>query len=385
MHTQIRNPRGLALNILELSTTFRPGGIQRHVLDLTEWLRGRGHSVWLGGTPGPWCGPEAEPQFLTLPLVDVSWEGGNILRRGWALARSVAVLRRFVRHNRIALVHSHESAPALVARLALAGLGVRQVVTYHGSAPDRVGQFVRTCGHADLMITPSHASAADLRTAGVADDRLKVIGLGLRPPPADDSAATRTLRESLLGDGTHLVVTIARITRQKGIEVLIDVVAALKKSHPHIRFALVGPGPDEAAMKAMAAEKGVAGHLTFVGRTERPHAYLRAADLFLLTSRWESLPFTIPEAFQVGTPVVATACSGVVELVDDSVGAVVPIGDVTAISGAVARICDDRGQRAAMAAAALERSGEDRFDPDHIHARIEAAYRRLISADRPAG
>ena len=47
-----------------------------------------------------------------------------------------------------------------------------------------------------------------------------------------------------------------------------------------------------------AREAGVQDHLHFVGRSDEPHAWLKAGDLFLLTSRWEALPFTIAEAFR---------------------------------------------------------------------------------------
>jgi glycosyltransferase involved in cell wall biosynthesis len=68
----------------------------------------------------------------------------------------------------------------------------------------------------------------------------------------------------------------------------------------------------------------------------------------------------------------------VAELIDDSVGRVIPIGDVAAIAAAVLDIASDASKREAMGRAALARSGEDRFKPDHIHRQIEAAYRDLI-------
>ncbi len=89
------------------------------------------------------------------------------------------------------------------------------------------------------------------------------------------------------------------------------------------------------------------------------------------------MPFTIVEAFQAGLPAVATACSGVVELIDDRVGAVVPIGDVDGIAREVTRILSDDGLRSRMAAAALERSRLDRFDPDWVHRQFEDTYYRL--------
>ena len=145
---------------------------------------------------------------------------------------------------------------------------------------------------------------------------------------------------------------------------------------------VAGDGPDEARLHRLAEVRGVSSHLTFVGRTERPHLHLRASDLFLLTSRWEALPFTIAEAFQTGIPSVAAACSGVVELIDDSVGTVVPIGDIDSICAAVAEVLSDEPARQAMAAAALKRSREDRFDRNWINSEFERIYRDLTARRR---
>ena len=370
------------LSILQIGTQFNLGGIPRHMIGLTRALRDQGHEITLAGNSGTWCGPDSDPTFLELPIRYVASEGGALHKRIVHLAVSVHRLRRWLKRHPVDLIHAHESAPALVAMLARIGRRVPVAVTYHGAEPERVLTFSRTARKCDLVITPSHRSAEDLATTGgVPRERLQVIGLGLDPAPEDSPEEIAALRAKLLGDGERLIVTVARLAHQKGIEILIDCVARLKGTHPGYRFILVGTGPLGGQYKALAKEKGVLSHLNFVGRTERVHLYLRAADLFLLTSRWEALPFTIAEAFQAGTPAVATACSGVVELIDDAVGAVVPVGDIPAICDAVARVLGDEERRAAMADAALARSREDRFDPDYIRKQFETAYRKLIASE----
>ncbi len=366
------------LHVLEMQTQFGVGGITRHVLGLRDWMRGQGHRITLGGTPAAWAGPETEADFLALPTKLVSGEGGAVPMRLLAVARSAWALRRWLKANPVDLIHAHESAPALVANLARIGLGVPLAVTYHGSEPARIASFGRIAAKADLVITPSHRSAADLETiGGVPKAKLRVLGLGVAPPPEDSAMEVAALRATLLGDGDRLIITVARLEHQKGIDVLIDAIARMIPAHPGWRFIVAGDGLDEAKLKALAAEKGVDRHLNFLGRVSRPHLFLRASDLFLLTSRWEALPFTIVEAFQAGLPAVATACSGVVELIDDAVGAVVPIGDVEAIARAVTRILSDEALRQGMAVAALQKSRLDRFDPDWVHRQFEDTYYRL--------
>ncbi|MBS0574484.1 MAG: glycosyltransferase family 4 protein [Proteobacteria bacterium] len=370
---------GKSLHVMELGTLLGVGGITRHMVALTGHLRARGHRVTFAGSPDAWVNGATEADFLDLPIFQVSSGGGGLPRRLWATARAAIRLRRWLRTHRVDLMHAHDSAPALVANLARKGLGVPLIVTYHGSEPERVAGFGRIARACDLVVTPSHRSAEDLASlGGVPPDRLKVLGLGVDPPPAVADDRISALRHRLLGDGERLIVTIARLTRQKGIDILIDCVARLKETRPGWRFALAGDGFEEAELKALAERRGVLGHLTFLGRTSEPHLLLRAADLFLLTSRWEALPFTIVEAFQAGCPAVATACSGVVELIDDRVGRVVSVGDVPAICAAVEEVLADEGRRRAMAAAALARAGEERFDPGWVHPQFERLYREVV-------
>ncbi len=371
------------LHVLELGTQLGVGGITRHILALRAWLQEHGHRVSLAGAPDVWVNSGNDPDYLELPINKVGGEGGAIPRRLFTALSAARKLRKWLRANPVDILHAHDSAPALVANLARRGLNIPLIVTYHGSEPERIAAFGRIARGCDLVITPSHKSAEDLARIGkVPAQKLKVVGLGVdRPPPVSAEQVAR-LRQDLLGDGDRVIMTIVRLAHQKGIDVLIDCVARLKQTHPGWRFVVAGDGPDEAKLHALAAARGVLPNLRFIGRTSEPHLHLRAADLFLLTSRWEALPFTIVEAFQAGTPAVATACSGVVELIDDTVGRVAPIGDIPAICTAVETVLADEPCRKAMSAAALARAQEDRFNPDWVHPQFEQLYQSLR---RPAG
>ena len=372
-------PDTTPLHVLELGTWLTTGGISRHIVVLRDWLRAHGQRVSIAGDPGEWINAANEADFLDLPLISVGWRGGALPRRALASLRAALVLRRWLKANRVDVMHAHDSTPAFVAWLARLGLNIPLVITYHGSEPERIAGFGRTARRADVIVTPSRMSARDLATiGGVPESRLRVIGLGVEPVAAPDPAAAAALRARLLGPtGDRVILTLARLVPQKGIDILIEVAARVKAAHPGWRFVVAGDGADDAALRARAQERGVADTVLFVGRTPEPHLYLTAADLFLLTSRWEALPFTIVEAYRMGRPAVATACSGVVELIDDETGRVAPIGDVPAIAAALEEVLVDEGLRQRLAAAALARSREDRFDPDWVHPKFLELYREL--------
>jgi glycosyltransferase involved in cell wall biosynthesis len=373
------------MRILELCTEFGGGGIARHVLDLTQSLREMGHEITCAGSAGILLDKNIDPRFFPLPMVSVSDAGGRLRSRIFNAFRCARLLRKGLYRQPVDLIHCHESAPALVARLATLRMRIPILLTYHGSEPGRVWQFGaigRRC--AQIVITPSRHCAEDLHhRGGVPRDRLCVIGLGIKPAPMADSGLVSQTRSELLGkDGKTLVVIVARATYQKGLDILVHVVARVLQSRNDVHFVVAGEGPLLDSIRSLAREQKVDAHMHFVGHTASPYTLLYAADLFLLTSRWEALPISIVEAMHAGLPVVAADVGGVRELVDSTTGAVVPMGDVDVFADHVLKIAADDDLRAQMSKAALKRSREDRFSPAFVHKEFERLYRTTLERVR---
>jgi len=373
------------MNILQICTNFLPGGIQRHVLDLTADLRARGHRVTLAGDAGDWD-DRADPDRIVLPLGRVAGTGGAALQRVTALVPVALALRREIRARGVEIIHSHETAPALAVRLATAGMGLPRLMTFHGSAPDReasVARIGRAC--ADLVISPSQTSLDSLIAKGLPRDKTRHLGLGIAPMPAVDPDAVAALRQELLGpEGRYLILSLSRLQPQKGIDVMVEVARRVVAQAPGAVFAVAGKGPLREQAEGWARAAGVADHIRFLGPVSTVPLHLAASDLFLLTSRWEALPISIVEAFRAGLPAIATDCGGVGELIDDQVGALLPVGDAAAIADAVLAMIADPALAARKAAAALARSHEARFDPATVHAAFEATYAEMIARAKVA-
>lgn len=371
------------LSILQIGTQFDLGGIPRHMIDLADLLRGKGHTVTLSGNSGTWCNDTTDPTFLELPIRYVAAEGGTIPARLGHLATSVFRLRSWLRSNPVDIIHTHESAPALVAMLAQPRRKIPIAISYHGAEPWRITTFSRIAKWCDVVFAPSEGSGRELtKVGGIPTEKLRAIHLGIVDPPEDDPRVVEDLRSELLGDGKRLVVMVGRLATQKGIDVLIDCVAQLKESHPEYRFALVGDGPLKGQYLDLAHNKGVLSHLNFVGRSEHVHRYFRAADLSLLTSRWEALGIVIVESFQVGTPAVVTACTGVDEVVDANSGLIAPIGDVDQICEAVVTMLSDEDALRRRSKAALAVAQEARFKPETMLQSYLDVYYSLLEKTR---
>lgn len=370
------------MRILQICTNFWPGGIQRHVLDLTHWLRERGHEVHLSGDHGKWSQQDIDPQYFHMPLNGVAGKGASMPARVATLARTAWTLRREIRARGIELIHAHETAPALVAYLATRGMDIPIAMTYHGSAPSREASVAKTAMRcADLTISPSKTSLDHLIGHGLSADKTRVIGLGIKPMPDVVPAEAEARRAELLDGKTGpLIFSLSRLDPQKGIDVMIDVAKSVTARHPEAVFVVAGGGPLDGKVQDWAEKAGVAEAFRFIGPIDTVPLHLVAADIFLLTSRWENLPISIVEAFRAGLPVVATDCGGVRELVDDSVGTLCAVEDVAGIAAALSALMSDPDMRAAKGKAALTLSTSDRFLPDAVHANFEDVYRQLIAS-----
>ncbi|WP_171230511.1 glycosyltransferase family 4 protein [Ruegeria sp. HKCCA4008] len=379
-----RDTQPAGLCILQTCSFFSfGGGIQRHINDLSTSLTAHGHRVIKAGAPGKTSAPEDGSLFLPLQFDRVSDHTANgqldLVTRLYWLARSARTLRKALKAHEVDIIHAHETAPLLTARLASLGMGIPIVMTYHGSSPGRLDSVARACRkQADLTICPSETVMQSLLERQVGQDKARVMLLGVRPnPPADPSAAA-ALRRDLLGeDGTHLVLSLSRLDHQKGLDAMIEVARRVRQDLPGLRIVVGGEGVLRGQVEAWAEEAGVSDIIRFPGVISDVATYLAASDLYMLTSRWEALPISIVEAFRAGLPVIATDCGGVRELVDSDVGRLCAVDDLDALSQALRDLCTDRTEYDRLSANATARGAEDRFSPAHVHSGFEKLYRQL--------
>lgn len=370
------------MRVVQLCTDFvEGGGIQTHVVDLSRWLRAKGHRVIFAGQPGFFFDSQYNDETVSLPMWGVTghFHDGSV-RRIFSLIQAAAALRKFLKTAGADLIHAHETAPALVARLATIGLKIPVIMTFHGSEPERIANAARIGRYCTtLTASPSERSLDALVGQGLPPEKTRILGLGIRPMPEVDPSAVNDLRQFYLGGQYRkLILSLSRLHYQKGIDIMIEVVRRVVALHPDVLFVIAGNGPLAPVVEQWADSAGVGGNIRFVGSVETVPLHLAAADMMLLTSRWEALPISIVEAFRAARPVVATDCGGVSELVDDTVGALCPVGDVDALADAVIKLLGDDGLRAKKGEAALARSAEDRFDPEKVHANIETVYLELV-------
>ncbi len=184
------------------------------------------------------------------------------------------------------------------------------------------------------------------------------------PNFVDDFAATPASSRVELGVpvGVPLVLALGRLHAVKGFDVLIRAMAQLPDAHAVI----AGAGPERSALERLVVECGLGDRVHLPGWRGDAGALLKAADVFVSSSRHEPLGNMVLEAFSAGTPVVAASAEGPSEVIHDGEdGLLVPIDDPARLAGAIRSVLDDRQKGAGLAAA-----GRARFEAEFERAAV---------------
>lgn len=118
--------------------------------------------------------------------------------------------------------------------------------------------------------------------------------------------------------GVFRFVSVGRLSRQKGQDVLLRALALARPDLPPVHLTLVGEGPEEEALRRLCTGLGLDDVVTFTGYSADPADHLRTAECFVLASRWEGFGVVLVEALQFGLPLLATNCDfGPADVVTD--------------------------------------------------------------------
>jgi glycosyltransferase involved in cell wall biosynthesis len=178
-------------------------------------------------------------------------------------------------------------------------------------------------------------------------------------------------------------LNVARLSPQKGLHHAIDALPRILATHPRAHLLSVGAQDHREwldDLRRRSAERGVAGHVHFLGPRRDIPDLLRASDVFLFPSLFEGLGLALIEAMASGCVCVASAVGPIAGIVRDGVdGLLVPPGDAAALARAVLEAMSDAARRRMLAASAKETAAR-RFDPGAAADRLEAIYERVLSA-----
>ncbi|MFZ3339633.1 MAG: glycosyltransferase [Terriglobales bacterium] len=358
------------IGLFLMINTFETGGSERQCALLAQNASPSKFDVHVGcvNPRGPLV--SQFPKYERFPL------GGSLF--GWRSLRSRLALARHLRQNHVQVAHAFDFYTNLTLIPAARFARVPVVLGSHRQLGDLLtpSQFraqaaaFRWC---DAVVCNSQAGANRLAAAGIAREKLAVIGNAM-PRTAFEPATPALPRPA----NVLRVTMVARMNAQyKNHAGFLRIAAEVHKHIPEAEFVLVGDGPLRAEIEQQSAALGLGERVTFLGDRHDIPAILASTNVAVLTSDSEGLSNVILEAMAAGVPVVAYAVGGNPELINADRGALIPAGNESEFAGAICRILSDHSLRREQGRNA-RRFAEENFSLDRVCRQYENLYMNLL-------
>jgi glycosyltransferase involved in cell wall biosynthesis len=370
------------------------GGLAVHVTELAAGLERRGHEVHVITRRGAGQAAYDRIHGVHHHRVAAAGDGDAILaaeRLAAAMAERFAQVTRMV--GKVDVVHGHDwmAAPALTA--VMHRFGTPGILTMHSTEYGRDGNvffdgFARRvrdieaagCHRAWRVIAVSRFLAEEIaRIYAVAAAKISVVGNGVNARAfAGRIDPGQVKRRYGIGALEPMIFAPARLTVQKGIDLLIRAMPAVRARFATARAVIAGEGPEADALRRLSRDIGVADAIVAVGRTARPD-YIdltRACDVFCVPSRNEPFGIVVLEAWAAARPVVVSRLGGPRDFVTDGVTGILVDADSSSIADGLVRVLAmaDRGQSLGVAGQKLV---EEKFGWDEVARATESVYREV--------
>jgi glycosyltransferase involved in cell wall biosynthesis len=205
------------------------------------------------------------------------------------------------------------------------------------------------------------------------EKKIRIIPNAVR---AETFALARREAPGSPGDGMPVVLTLARLDRQKGLPVLLEAASRV----PEARFLVAGEGPERPMLEAEIRRLELGGRVTLLGHRDDVPRLLADCDLFVLPSLYEGLPVSVLEAMAAGRPVVATAIGGTDEaVVDGETGLLVAPGNAEALAKKIREVLADPVLARRLGDAGRQRVVRE-FSAESMVRQVTNLYEELLAA-----
>lgn len=299
------------------------------------------------------------------------------------ISKARSELKAFLLDRQFDVIHTHCSFGGIVANPVAYSQTKHLLYTQHGfyvheglsSLRRRVWLEIEKIGlrRAHRVICVSQAERALALSLGVGDESkfFCIPGAGVKTSDFQLTAQERAgMRERLrsewgIGEETPVLLTVSRLTWDKGYREMIEAVRRLKKQKISFKLIAAGSGKNEGAIRAAIEQAGVEDQFILLGWRDDIVDLYAAADVFVFASHREGLPISPIEAMASGLPVVASSLPGCrEELQDGEYGLIYPVGDAAALTDSLQRLLREGELRQRLAQKGPTRARE--FDLQRV-------------------
>ena len=365
------------MNILQLVSSSRTSGAEKHVLVLSERLRQRGHQVTAVCPPKDWL-PE-QLRAAGIPTLEMDM-------RGLRACAAPMNLTRFLREHKIDLIHAHLTRATYFGLLAGRLAHLPLISSIHCRTHDVAYRYLFPRRDSQIVAVSDFLKNGLLRK-GVPESRIRTIYNGTEfmeelsaAPSSGGSEETLPVRAELsLPPDAELVGLIARVEEFKGHLVLARAVEQIVAARPRAYFVCVGPVVPQIQREIweITGAAGVAERLRFTGMRDDVRRLMSEMDVLTLPSRYEACSMSIIEGMALGKPVVATRAGGNPELISHEETGMLIERTPEALAEALIAILADPERRRKMGEAARARA-QSRFSAQVMVDQIESLYGEIL-------
>ena len=354
----------------------RIGGAERQAMLLAKGLRRRGWRVSVVALSGSGGAAAAELRDCGVAFTSLEMRKGLADPRGWIR------FHRWLWREQPDVLHAHLPHAAWLCRWSRLAAPVPVVIdTLHSSCTGKSG---RHFGYACSRWLPDHVTAVSRATAVshlaagmVRDEQLSILANGIEVEAWEPNVSARCEARRLLGlMDEFLWLAVGRLEAVKDYPALLR---ALAYAPGKARLLILGTGPLEMELTALARKLGLERRVCLLGFEPNVRRWMQAADGFVLSSRYEGLPMVLLEAGACGVPAVTTDVPGTREVIVDGVnGWLARAGDPQSLCEAMTGLMSmPIEKRYAMGECARRRVIEE-FGLETVLNRWERLYEALL-------
>lgn len=295
----------------------------------------------------------------------------------------LASMVRYIKSNKIDVVHSHEFFMNMYGSLAAYLSGIPCIAIVHGHVDYAAGKLRRRMAYRRVA-SASHLVAVSNQLAdrfskevGVPESRIHTIYNGIETEKFRAGHDLDSLRAELgIPRDAPVVGMVGNLYPVKGYKYFIKAMEIVRSEFPQAVFLVCGRGELRDELESLSAQCGLRDHIRFLGFRDDVPALLQLMDVFALSSLSEGLSLSILEAMAAGKPTVVTDVGGNSEIVvEGETGFLVPSEDEKKLAEKVCVLLRDKGLRDR-----LGKCGQGRVDSLFSQERMLEDYQNLYKA-----
>lgn len=386
---------GQPIKVVHVINTLKIGGAENCVRLLVSHLDRRRFSPIVVAVQG--SGPyeqELSQEGVTVKVMNrprrsiILWPVfvWDVLITGWQLYH-------FLKKEKPLILQTHLPASEYFGLLIGQWVGIPLLIyTFHSSnfLPKRSGKSLRSwarkkltqilSGRVQRVVAVSKAIAEKVREILPAPTgAVRIIPNGIEVARFQNVIPQGTLKKELgMNPVDPLITSIGSLSPVKNQMMLLSAAARMIRIYPKMRLILVGEGPLKKSLLDFRERLGLVPYVHLLGLRKDIPEILSETDIFVSTSRWEGLPLSILEAMAAGKPIVATAVPGVLEVLEEKAGILIPLDDIDELTRALQTLIKNPIARMELGQKALERVKAYYALETYVH-QWEALYEELIS------